>query len=140
MRILFLWGHVILDITTDFFSNPGGRDIIVPNLAQTVGSTGNDTVPRFLHSWQVLCKPLAIPLHSHNDKLPGLVYSFGSKLNEITFLKVRNFKLKLNLRIIVLWNLCLNLTAERTLDFYQESILGDTIWGCSKPRVRAMLN
>ena len=61
-------------------------------------------------------------------------------LDEIAILKVENLEQELNLREIMLRNLILDLSSQRTLDLDLETIFSDTIRGSPKKGILGVLN
>lgn len=75
-------------------------------------------------------KPSAIPNNSDNHKLLGWAWSI---LNKITFIQISHLQQKLNLRNVVTGNFGFYFTGQGTLDFNQETILGDTVCRSTEP-------
>lgn len=120
-------------------------DGVIQNLTESVGAPLQDAVPYPLEYGERLGEPLAVSVNPNDNEFlwSWLNSPFGAGgfvLHEIALLQVGNLELKLNLWPIVFRNLCLNLATHRTLDFNQNPIFSDTVWGCAEPGVLAVLD
>jgi hypothetical protein len=65
------------------------------NLTDAFLTHGDYAVPKSLHNWKVMCKPLTIAWNFDDDKF---LWRALFVLDEITHLEVHNFQEELNLR------------------------------------------
>ena len=76
------------DVTRDF-RRLGWNRLINLNLTNTLCARGKNAVPKCLHDWEVMCKPLTVTWNLDDDKLfRGTLFV----LEEITHLEIHNFK------------------------------------------------
>lgn len=117
---------------------------LVQNLTKSLCPSLQDASPHPLKYGENPGKPLAVTVDADDHKFFSLRGNAGGVrgaiLHEITLFQVCNLQLELDLGPIVFRNVWFNLSSHRTLDFNQNPIFSDAVWGRTQPRVLSVLH